>query len=164
MSKTIIIIGCFFIAGCNSLSVEGEKTSSASYVGDSRSIASEEVVVSVPMSDQANQYQNLHVFISVIVNPKKSSLYQHEITDIIRRSRTRVSSVVVQELLSIPRVSAGDLASIRKQLVSKAQQSLDSILSQWAYSNEYNVEVAIVSIFLTDNSVGKEASPNRFWD
>ena len=163
MSKiSIFVIVGFFLAGCSSMSIPEGKTPYASYIGDQYSLSMNEVVVSVPIAGKPEQYQNLHVFFAAIINTEKSSWDQYEVASIIRRSSTRLSSVIVHELSELGEISVKNLPSIRKQLVSQAQQAFDSSFSKWTRSVEFKVEIVIVSFFLTDGSVGK-TTRNRFW-
>lgn len=163
MSKTFVfVVVCFLLAGCNGLS--GPDYKDASYIGDSHSVSLDEVVVSVQVSDKPEQYQNLHVFFSAIINTDKQLWYQYEVEDIVRRSETRLSSLIVKEISNLGVVSMKDLSSIRRQLVSKAQQTFDSAFSKWSRSDEFKVEFVIISLFLTDASVGKtRVEKTRFW-
>jgi hypothetical protein len=150
------------MAGCNGMLETDYKA--ASYIGDSHSVSLDEVVVSVPVSDKSGQYQNLHVFFSAIINTDKQPWQQYEVEDIIRRSETRLSSLIVEELSELGVVSIKDLSSIRRQLVSRAQETFDSVFSEWSRSDEFKVEFVITSLFLTDTSVGRTRfERERFW-
>jgi hypothetical protein len=163
MYRTMAFVSVvLFFTGCTSMSIPNGETSYASYVGDRYSLSLDEVVVSVPTADESKQYQNLHVFFAAIINSKKQSCNQYEADSIIRRSSTRIYSVTVNELLELGEVSVKNLPSIRQILVQKAQQTFDSSFSKWTRSEEFKVEIVIVSIFFTDGTVGK-ATRDRFW-
>ena len=71
MSKIgISLLFLFIVGGCAStVAPVPENKSYASYVGDRETIRLGEVVVSVPILDIPQRYQNLHVEFSALVNP-----------------------------------------------------------------------------------------------
>ncbi|MBN2021012.1 MAG: hypothetical protein JW749_12410 [Sedimentisphaerales bacterium] len=83
--------------------------------------------------------------------------------DAIRRSGSRLSAVTVEKLLDFGPVSVKDLPSIRRHLLSAAQQTFDSAFSKWTRAGEFKVEIVITSLYLTDPSVGRQTESHRFW-
>jgi hypothetical protein len=161
----ICVVACFLFSGCAVVTTMEGKTSSASSIGDRHTVSLDEIVVSVPVPDKPDQYQNLHVFFSAIVDSEKSDwdLDAYEVGRMVGRLSTRLSASTVEKLLEFGPVSVKDFSSIRKQLVSTAQQTFDSAFSKWTRAAEFKVEIVIVSLYLTDASVGKEREPGRFW-
>jgi hypothetical protein len=125
------VLACLFLSGCVNVSAPVDKISYASRIGDLRSVSLGEVVVSVPVPDKPDQYQNIHVFFSAVIGSEKPSFDMYDVSDLIRRSCSRLSAVTVEKLLEFGPVSAKDLPSIRKNLISTAQQTFDSAFSKW---------------------------------
>lgn len=114
-----------------------------------------EVVVSVPVGEGADEFQNLHVSFSALVNAQRVSLSdRYEVEHIVRRSGTRLASDVVKEILGRGVVRARDLAALRGALAAKAQQAFDSVFAKWTRADSFSVEIVVTSIYLTDGSVG----------
>jgi len=159
----VCAVACFLLTGCNGLSTPQGKISSASYVGDQRSLFLDEVVVSALVAGQTDRYNNLHIFFSAVINSERPSLHQGEVADIVRRSSVRLSSAITEELCNSYSAGLAPMHTVRSRLLAKAQQTFDSFFSRWEYAGEFKVEIVIVSIYLTDSSVGKATSSNRLW-
>ena len=157
---------CLFIGltGCMTLPPPQGQTSSASFVGDSGSVHVTEVVVSVPLDEKSDQFRNLHVPFSAIINARKiSSADRYDVEAIIRRSRTRLSSRIVADVNARGVVTVKDLPELRKVLVADAQSAFDSVFSKWTRADVFTVDIVITSIFFTDGSVGRNERAGRFW-
>ena len=144
------------LGGCISVPPPAGETYSASYVGDRDSVSIAEVVVSVPAENNPDQFRNLHVAFSALINAQKVSTgNQYDVEGIIRRSRTRISSEMVGEISDKGVIGIKDLGSLRKILEQNAQSTFDSIFSKWSHADDFEVKIVITSIYFTDGSVGK---------
>jgi hypothetical protein len=141
----------------------GEGGSSAAYVGDRASMALTEVVVSVP-SPAAPGYQNLHVVLGALVNPKKVSLFSpFEVEQIIRRAEPRISAHLLGIILASGSLGAPDLPRLRDRIAIEAQAAFGTLFGTWKHADEYEVRVVVTSLYFTDGSVGRPPESRRFW-
>lgn len=156
MKKILFLISTIFLIGCTTLSPPGGQTSKAGYVGDYDSADFVEIVVSVPTGIHENHYQNLHVSFSALINPREATVKSsYKVSNIVQRFYVRLSSTIVEEILDYGRISVQDLAPLRDKLVNKAQSEFDQMFSKWSHSDEFDVEIVMTSIFLTDGNVGR---------
>lgn len=165
MYKFLISFGLvLMIMGCASFPAPEGQTSKASYVGDTASVLLSEVVVSVPVSEESVPYRNLHVSCSAILNTEKVSMVaQFQVENIIYRSKTKLSAEIVKELTKRGVINISDMEKLRSELVDKAQTIFDAVFSKWTYSDAFDVDIVITSMYFTDGSVGKNESGRRFW-
>lgn len=150
------------LAGCGSVPGDPDQTSFAAYVGDRASLSLDEVIVGV--QDPSAPHTNLHVGLAALINLKDSSRSEaYEVEQIVRRLEPRIASRVVQTILEANAVTAAGLPSLRGQIVAEAQSAFDAAFSKWTQAAEWNVELTVTSLFLTDGSVGRSAERGRPW-
>lgn len=163
---TFLTVLCLslLLTGCITLPPPEGQTSSASYVGDSASVHVTEVVVSVPLDQKADEFRNLHVSLSALLNAEKvSTADRYDVERIIRRSRTRLSADIAKDLTVRGPIKVADLAALRAALEAKAQAAFDSVFSKWTRADVFKVEIVVTSIFFTDGSVGRTEESQRLW-
>ena len=99
-------------------------TASASYVGDRATTTLDEIVVSVPSRTSEGGYQNLHIVLAAVVNPKSFTFGSvYEVQGIVRRMQPRVSSRVTEHLLEKEEVSIETLPNIREEVTNLTEGS-----------------------------------------
>lgn len=162
MSRAIFVLAAaLLLLGC--VTYPQGTGSGAGYVGDRESVGLDEVVVSVPAGDSS--YRNLHIELSAIINPRQVSVYDpNEVRSLVTRLQARIEARLVEVIVELGEIGAGDLASVRDRVAREAQSVLDAALATWKHSSAYQVEVAVVSLYFTDGSVEvqKESRP-RWW-
>lgn len=150
------LCAALLLAGCISLPAPRGQTSMSYHVGDAGAVPVTEVVVSVPVGEGGDAYRNLHVSFSALVNAKRISLSdRYEAERIVRRSSTRLSSVIVKEIAGHGVVRVRDLPALRETLAGTAQQAFDSVFAKWKRADSFSVEIVVTSIYMTDGSVGR---------
>lgn len=150
------------LAGCGSLPGDPDQTSFAAYVGDRASLSLDEVVVGV--QNQSVPYCNLHVGLAALINLKGFSRSEaFEVEHIVRRLEPRIASRVVQTVLDAKAVTPAGLPSLRERIVAEAQSSFDAAFSKWTHAAEWNVELTVTSLYLTDGSVGRSPAGGGRW-
>jgi hypothetical protein len=168
MQKTFILplvctLGLSCLSGCMTAPATQQPQASAQYVGDRASVSFDEVVVSVSVADTKEAYQNLHVGLAAIINPRKETFYNpYQVESIVRRLEPRISAEVLK-LVEGNRVSLQELGPLRARVGAKVQDVVGQTLARWTHASEYDVEVVVVSLYLTDSSVGRTARERRGW-
>ena len=158
-----VLIAALLMQGCTTLPAPEGATSSARYVGDRATTTLDEIVVSVPMEGVPGGYQNLHVTLSAIINPKNVwGTKVYEVRDIVRRLQPRVASNIVSLISQKGTISLASLPSLRDELAKATEGIVKTTISQWTRADEYEIEILVTSLFLTDASVGKPEQ-TRFW-
>jgi hypothetical protein len=152
------------IAGCTT-APSGDQVYSASYVGDRDSVALGDVVVTVPLKDADAPYANLHIVLSAIINPKKTSFSEvRKVNDLVVRLSPRICSAVVARILGHGVISASDLGALRKEITAEANRVFGEAFAKWVDAGDYSVEIVVTSLYLTKDTVGREAGTGRrFW-
>ncbi len=150
------------LAGCGSVPGDPDQTSFAAYVGDRASLSLDEVVVGV--QTQTAPYSNVHVELAALINLKDVSRSEaYEVEHIVRRLEPRIASRVVQTVLEGKAVTPAGLPTLRERIVVEAQSSFDAAFSKWTHSAEWNVELTVTSLYLTDGSVGRSPAGSGRW-
>lgn len=153
-----------FVAGCVSLQEQENKVYSASYVGDAETYELKEVVASVRLNDK-NEFMNMHIVFSAIINPKEDFIAPSTYSDlrnIVNRLQSRIQSQVLAELLSMEPAVSLNLQKSKEIFTTKAQAVFDNEFKKWSKSSYFEVKIVVSSLYLTDLSVGKESSPRRW--
>lgn len=164
--KTSLLAGITLIGllcGCVTSPPTAGETVSASYVGDRARLMFDEVVVSLPFAG-INTYQNLHVTLAALVNPRKASLSNsYQVEQILRRVETRVSAHTSQLLSQLGSQSLSKTEQIRERIRAEAQTVVEETFRQWDHGQDYRVEMVVVNLYWTDASVGRIPQQARGW-
>lgn len=160
----ILILAATMGAGCVSMPAPQGNVYSAAYVGDRDTVTLDEIAVSVPATDNATGIRNLHIFLSAIINPTRTSTAEEYGADsIVRRAHPRIASELVADLVAGKIDATKGLADLRMQLLSKAKSVFDPIYAKWTHSEDLQVELVLTSLFYTNGSAGKSSGSSRFW-
>jgi hypothetical protein len=162
MRQSVILLVSLCIAGCFTLPQGGG--SGAGYVGDRTSFSLNEVVASVVVAGAAKPYQNLHIGLAAIINPRRTSWYDpSDVRSLLKRLEARVDARVVETLLAVGPIQVSGLASLRTRLEQEAQIVVDQALAGWKHADEYEVRVVVASLYLTNGSVGRPPPKDAWW-
>ena len=136
------------------------------YVGDRGRVEYDEMVVSLPLRGADTPYQNLHVRLTVFVNPaRESATAGFETQGIVKRSEERVAMRLLDVLGGLGEQSLDGTATLRQRIAAEAQAVVDDVMKQWTHGSEYRVEVAVTRLYWTDPSVGAPPPKKRFpWE
>ncbi len=156
MKKLSIAIFLLFLFGCATLPPPPGQTSKAGYIGDYDASHLGEIIVTVPSGDKKSELRNLHLSLSALINPKEPSISSsYNVSSIVQRFNSRLSSIIVREILKYNKITANDLASLSDKVVKMAQNEFNKMFSEWTHSDKFDVEIVLTSIFFTDGSVGR---------
>ena len=138
---------------------------SAAYaVGDRARVGFDEVVVSIAFRGANPPYQNLHLSLSAFVNPlRKTSTAEWDVEGILRRCEGRIGARLSEVLPARGPQSLDDTPGLRKLARVEAQQIVDDAMKRWEHGGDWQVEVAVSSLYWTDASVGRAAQGKSWW-
>jgi len=129
----------------------------------------DEVVVSLRLRGANAPYQNLHVALAALVNPRKTTVSTpygsspDQAEGILRRVEIRVAARLSEALIDSKEESLDNTERLRRRILSEAQAVVDEAMRQWQYGSEYQVEIVIASLYWTDASVGRLQAQHRGW-
>ena len=167
--KSPLLMPCCVLAllcGCESAPPAAGEAVSAYYVGDRAHVSFDEVVVSLPLRGASAPYQNLHVSVAAVVNPRKTSWSSsYDVQGILRRVEHRIAARLSEVLSGLGEQSLSDAPALRRKIVAEAQPLVDEALRQWEHGSDYRVEMVVESLYWTDASVGRMGRQRTFsWD
>jgi len=155
--------GLVCLPGCVTAPATQQPQSSAQYVGDRTSVSFDEVVASVAVNGMSEEYQNLHVGLAAVINPRKESFYNpYQVESIVRRLEPRIAAEVLK-VVEGRKVSLKETGPLRERIGATVQDIVGQTLARWTHASEYDVEVVVVSLYLTDASVGRATREKRAW-
>ena len=137
------------LTGCYTTPPPQGETTSASYAGDRASVKLRETVVAIRVADTQAKWHNLHVTLGAIINPKSATFStSYELMDIISRSQPRMDARVVDIVSASGPVT--DLSALKRQITDAAQNVFTTAYSRWQKAKDYQVEIVVTSLYLTD--------------
>ena len=152
------------LAGCVTTPTPAEGLASAYSVGDRARTAFDEVVVSLQMPEANAPYQNLHVAVTAFINPiRKTPADPWQAQEIVQRCEPRIAVRLSRVLGSQAATSLHEAKRLRELARSEAQAVVDEAMKRWEHGPDYQVEVAVASLYWTDASVGQSAQARRGW-
>lgn len=159
----LTVLSALVAAGCTR-PVSEEGTSRASYVGDRSSVAFEEIVVTVPVGGTPVGYQNLHVQLGAVVNPRELSFATiGDARGIVYRLEPRMAAAVVAFLCNRDVIAPSTLAALRQQIVTEAENVLRNALASWTHAEEFDIQILVTSLYFTQGAVGRTSRARAWW-
>ncbi len=154
------------LVGCVTVPAPRDQTLSASYIGDRMTLEMEEIVFTVGVSENtpASSYQNLHVRLSAVVNPKAAtgvSLY--DINDIFSRLQPRIRAHLIETFPIGRAVPMSSLQWLQGRITQEAQTVFNQHFAKWKHASAFEVQLVVSSYYLTDLSVGPAPQNRRGW-
>lgn len=160
----LAVIAIVLMAGCTSVPSDTNRISSASYVGDSAGMSIGEVVVAVPCKEAQSGFINIHAVLAGIINPRKTSLSNTwDVQSILSRLSPRISSAVTAVIQQEP-APTENLIDLRDRIVKVANRVFEVEFSKWTSAEDYDVQIVITSLYLTNGSVGRSGSGHSRWE
>lgn len=152
------------LAGCAGGPSGKDTTYSAAYVGDQSAVVFDEVVIAVPSKGVETGFANIHVALSAIINPKKKFLSEtYDAAGIIRRSYPRIAAAIVT-VVEQQEAPAANINTLRESIHRAANRVLSATFSKWSSAEDYEVEIVVASLYVTDGSVGRNARRTSWWE
>jgi len=141
------------LAGCVSLPSSGDKNYSSSKVGDRASYDFNEVVVMAPCAKAQEGFLNLHVQLSATINPQKVTIAGNsEVQEIVSRLYPRLAAAVTA-VIQPQADPLSDLDALREKVAQEADRVFNAEFRKWAFSEDYEVQLVVISMHFTNGSV-----------
>jgi len=119
------------------------------YAGDYARVDFGEVVVSIPPQRADGGYENLHVKLDILLNPKRALASAATATGLVRRLEARIKAEALQAVLASGPVSVSTLGRLREGIARQVQVALDNQFGKWKNAGDFEVEVVVTSLYLT---------------
>ena len=131
-------------------------------VENGTSVFFNEVMVSVPVEGAHQVYQNLHVGVAANVYARNSASYDASaVAGLLRRLEPRVAAATLQVVDDAGIVVPRKLGALRESIVARIQEVVNQTVGNWEHTAQYQVEVAVVSLYFTDSTVGRSEPARR---
>jgi hypothetical protein len=144
------------LTGCAAPTTDGGAGVRAYAVGDRGNFVFDPIVVSLPLRGANAPYQNLHIALAALVNPRDPKwYYPHDVEYILRRAEPRIAASLSASLAKLGEQSLDGAPQLRTKAAGEAQAIVNDLLKAWKDGDKYHVEVVVVNLYWTDASVGR---------
>lgn len=135
----------------------GPKTGSnvpAEYIGDRTVHNLAEGILSIPMEDGRNEYENLHYVISAFVNPLESSIGSstYDAVNLLEKFEPRLSAAILRKVIPKKPILFSEAQSLHAQILQVANATFKPYYERWSLKSKYSIELDI-TVFYFSNSV-----------
>jgi hypothetical protein len=167
--KTIILsiaaaLSLLGLSGCATQPAATTTTSFTYALGDRSTYKMDEIVVSLPLHGLPTTYQNLHISLGVLINPiRESASDDSDAQSLVRRLEPRINATVSAALQDLGPQSLATTKALRSQAIAEADKVISKAIRNWKYAADYNIEVAVMSLYWTDASAGLTTTPTSRW-
>jgi hypothetical protein len=152
------------LSGCVTSPPPAEGQVAGYNVGDRARAGFEELVVSLRFRGANAPYQNLHIAMTAFINPiRKTSGDPYEAQGIVERCEPRIAARLSESFSRLGEQSLDDVPSLRQKARTEAQSIVDEALKRWEHGADYQVEMAVASLYWTDASVGQPQQRRGLW-
>ncbi len=152
----MVVLGIIWLGGCVVAPNTQRPESPARTAGDRPSVSFDEVIVALPVEGAHQVYQNLHVGLDAIMTMRNASAPDPGAEEwIVRFLEPRVSAAVLKVVTEGNTLSPHKLGMLRESITARVDEVVKESVAQWAQAPKYGVEVVVVSLYLTDSSVGR---------
>lgn len=163
--KQLILAGAAIalLAGCTVVPNDANRIDSAAYVGARSSLSLDELVVAIPCERAPLGVANLHISLAGIINAKKTSLGKtDEVRAILFRSSPRIAAAIVA-IVQEQSAAARDLGTLRLLVAREADRVFADDFNKWTAASDFDVQLVVTSLYLTNGSVGRSPPSGRTW-
>jgi hypothetical protein len=154
------------LVGCVTGPAPQDQTLSAHYVGDRMTLEMEEIVFTVGVSENtpASSYQNLHVRLSAVVNPKAATgISLYDVNGIVSRLQPRIRAHLIETFPLGRSVPLPSLQWLKGRITQEAQSIFNQHFAKWKHASAFDVQLVVSSYYLTDLSVGPAPQNRPGW-
>lgn len=165
MRKNIFLIlaGLLFL---NCLT-PGPKTGtdvSAAYIGDRTVYNLPEGILSIPIDDGRNEYENLHYVVTAFVNPAEASVGSstYDAVELLDKFEPRLSAAIVRKVLPKKPMAFSEAQNLHGQILQVANATFKPYFDRWALRSKYSIELDITVFYFSSSIENRGYSPRGF--
>jgi hypothetical protein len=152
------LAGMMYLAGCVSSHESGAAKAPLRNVAEGTSISFDEVMMAAPVEGAHQVYQNLHVGLAAVINPRKGGGCDPGHVDwLVHRLQPDLSAATIQVVTEVGTISPRKLGVLRQTIANRAAEVVGETLAPWSHAPDYSVQVSVVSMYFTDSTVGRTA-------
>lgn len=134
----------------------------AEYIGDRTVHNLAEGILSIPIDDGRNEYENLHYVISAFVNPLESSIGSstYDAVDLLEKFEPRLNAALIRKIVPKKPIAMADAQNLHAQILQVANSTFKPYFDRWALKTKYSIELDI-TVFYFSNSIENRGYSSR---
>ena len=127
---------------------------SATQIGDRTVHNLAEGILSIPIDDGRNEYENLHYVISAFVNPLESAIGSstYDAVNLLEKFEPRLSAAILKKVTPKKPILFSEAQNLHAQILQVANATFKPYYERWSLKSKYSIELDI-TVFYFSNSV-----------
>lgn len=162
VQRVLPVLAFFFLMHCMS---PGPKTGTnvpAEYIGDRTVHSLSEGILSIPIDDGRNEYENLHYVVSAFVNPLESAIGSstYDAVDLLEKFEPRLSAAIIKKVIPKKPILFSEAQNLHAQILQTANAAFKPYYERWSLKAKYSIELDI-TVFYFSNSIENRGYSQR---
>ena len=163
ISLLIAVAGLFL--HCLSPGPKSGNDLSATQIGDRTVHNLAEGILSIPIEDGRNEYENLHYVISAFVNPLESAIGSstYDAVNLLEKFEPRLSAAVLKKVIPKKPVSFAEAQNLQAQILQVANATFKPYYERWSLKAKYSIELDITVFYFSNSIENRRFSPGDYY-
>ena len=142
------------LAPCLSTGPKSGNELSATQIGDRTVHSLAEGILSIPIDDGRNEYENLHYVVSAFVNPLESAIGSstYDAVNLLEKFEPRLSAAIIKKIIPKKPIPFSEAQNLNTQILQVANATFKPFYDRWTLRTKYSIELDI-TVFYFSNSV-----------
>ena len=154
-----------FLLNCLS---PGPKTGSnvpAEYIGDRTVHNLAEGILSIPIEDGRNEYENLHYVVSAFINPLESSIGSstYDAVSLLEKFEPRLSAAIIRKVVPKKPILLSEAGNLHAQILQVANATFKPYYERWSLKAKYSIELDITVFYFSSSIENRRFAPGDFY-
>lgn len=165
ISCGIIVASALFFIECASIKGKDSDPNELENVGDRTSHSFREMLISIPIADSRNGYENLHLVITASINTKEDSMFSSTFSalNVVEKLEAKVASEILKVTETKEPIKWGEVYRLKPAILAAVKKVFDNEYGKWKHRNRFTVDFAITVFYLSNSLEQREYGVRDFY-
>lgn len=161
----VLLLGPLLLLHCLTPGPKSGNDLSATHIGDRTVHNLAEGILSIPIEDGRNEYENLHYVISAFVNPLESSIGSstYDAVNLLEKFEPRFSAAILKKVIPKKPILFSEAQNLHAQILQVANATFKPYYERWSLKSKYSIELDITVFYFSNSIENRRFSPGDYY-
>lgn len=137
----------------------------AEYIGDRTVHNLAEGILSIPIEDGRNEYENLHYVVSAFINPLESSIGSstYDAVSLLEKFEPRLSAAIIRKVVPKKPILLSEAGNLHAQILQVANATFKPYYDRWSLKAKYSIELDITVFYFSNSIENRRFAPGDYY-
>ncbi len=138
---------------------------SANQIGDRTVHSLAEGILSIPIEDGRNDYENLHYIVSAFVNPLEASIGSstYDAVSLLEKFEPRMNAAILKKVVPRKPISFSEAQNLHAQILQVANVTFKPYYERWSLKGKYSIELDLTVFYFSNSVENRRFSPGDYY-